>query len=94
MAKANFFRGKKKKKKKNLNQNTGRLSARPSSGPPPSTWPCTPAACLPPAANKNQSRLEPLSRSANEMKGSAKAPEAREGLNLWSCLAFWKKAGH
>lgn len=79
MAKANFFRGKKKK----IQTKTPDARARaPPPGPLPALGPCTPAACLPPTASKGQSRLQPLRRSANKMSGYAKALEAREGLNL------------
>lgn len=79
-------------RKKKIQTKTPDARARaPPPGPLPSLGPCTPAACLPPAASKSQSCLEPLRRSANEMKGSAKALEAREGLNLWNCLAFGRR---
>lgn len=54
----------------------------PPLGPLPPLGPCTPASCLPRASSKGQSHLEPLRRSANEVTGSAKTLEAREGFEL------------
>lgn len=75
MAKANFFRGKKKKAKPKhpTPQSTPLLSA------PTRLWPCSPAACLPPAESAGQSRPDRSRRTANGTPGSAKAQKCERG---------------
>lgn len=69
-------------KKKTQTKTPDARARAPPLGPLPPLGPCTPAACLLRASSKGQSHLEPLRRSANEVTGSAKTLEAREGFEL------------